>query len=106
MNTTEKDREELPSNTIEYAYARGIRRVVMDNMKLGKGGVFHLTKVQQSMFPIISRIRAEAAEEAAHQESGRHQTVLITQSSEVAAMATQTLDVRDFVGRKVEEVAA
>jgi DNA repair exonuclease SbcCD nuclease subunit len=43
--------------------------------------------------------------EAAHVSAGRFQTVLITQSSEVAAMATQTLDVTKLECRPAAEVA-
>jgi DNA repair exonuclease SbcCD ATPase subunit len=44
--------------------------------------------------------------EAAHAESGRHQTLLITHSTELQAMVAQTIDVWALDGRRVEEVAA
>lgn len=36
---------------------------------------------------------------AGHEESGRYQTILITQSAEIAAMAQKILDVRELKGR-------
>ena len=44
--------------------------------------------------------------EAAHKESGRHQTLLITHSTELQAMVGQTIDVWELEGRKADEVAA
>jgi exonuclease SbcC len=44
--------------------------------------------------------------EAAHGESGRYQTLLITHSTELQAMVSQVIDVWALEGRQVEEVAA
>jgi exonuclease SbcC len=43
---------------------------------------------------------------AAHGESGRYQTLLITHSTELQAMVSQVIDVWALEGRRVEEVAA